>query len=771
MADAALTEFQNLFNSVSQINGDVAEILGPLQDFVSELGDAPHAITFGVNFLNELSGVIGDVADAESCITAIEDSNGDPGVIAAQVYGFFLDACWQVISDATPEGLVASLGVSIAEGLFDKYVKVPAMQEVQYLVDKALSYNPAQTTLQLSDNVSLLSLPAGATSATSPARSDSAFIAVTSGSETLSGSVVNISVLEALSGGTLSLNGATTNRGLVEALSGGLVVLEGAANNNTDGTIKAASGGAIEIDGTVSGGTILMDTSGALQLGNGSTLRGVTLGGDGTGSFTGYGVNELQNVTLLEGETFTIYPSYVTGLKGTITNAGLLFAPTESDGEGGEYVGIFVADGPVTLTGGGKLQINGGFEPASLYANDDFFSASGPDQLTNVNNTITGAGTIGVDVINQADGVIDGDGLALNAGLTNRGLVEALSGGLVVLDGATTNAKSGVIKADKGTINVGGSLVSLGIVEALAGGDLKFAGGLTSYGSLTIDSASKERGSAISVAGVLANRGTATIGNAASRSVTSLTADGMDNGGTLAIRGSASDVTQVTISGAANNYGNLTIGSHSLVQVSERFAQFAGSTTVAGSLEASQVVDAGGLIDFESAQSSPAALTVVITKAATAEFQQGVASGDRISFKTTTGDLQLRDVSAFSGTISGFTGDDEIDLLDTVATSASFSKGVLTLYDGTTAVGELTLTGSYKTSNFQLKSDTHGGTEILDPAVVSSAPHTALLVQAMASFNVAPAASLVLAVFARDSDTFPDLLAGSQLGTSRHLMG
>jgi hypothetical protein len=50
--------------------------------------------------------------------------------------------------------------------------------------------------------------------------------------------------------------------------------------------------------------------------------------------------------------------------------------------------------------------------------------------------------------------------------------------------------------------------------------------------------------------------------------------------------------------------------------------------------------------------------------------------------------------------------------LSTPATSASFSSGVLTVLDGSTAVVHLNFNGSYSTSSFSLVSDLHGGTLI-----------------------------------------------------------
>jgi hypothetical protein len=76
------------------------------------------------------------------------------------------------------------------------------------------------------------------------------------------------------------------------------------------------------------------------------------------------------------------------------------------------------------------------------------------------------------------------------------------------------------------------------------------------------------------------------------------------------------------------------------------------------------------------------------------------------------GTLDLHSAGTFGGHISGFAGHDLIDLGHTIATSAGFSGGVLTLLDGTTPVAHLNFNGSYTTSSFHLTGDNHGGTLI-----------------------------------------------------------
>ncbi|MGH7065569.1 MAG: hypothetical protein ACREET_15950 [Stellaceae bacterium] len=76
--------------------------------------------------------------------------------------------------------------------------------------------------------------------------------------------------------------------------------------------------------------------------------------------------------------------------------------------------------------------------------------------------------------------------------------------------------------------------------------------------------------------------------------------------------------------------------------------------------------------------------------------------------------VPLATPAAFAGTFSGFTQGDVIDLVDVAATRAVFSGGVLTVLDGSTKVATLNFDGPYIGSEFFVRSDGHGGTDITD---------------------------------------------------------
>ena len=98
------------------------------------------------------------------------------------------------------------------------------------------------------------------------------------------------------------------------------------------------------------------------------------------------------------------------------------------------------------------------------------------------------------------------------------------------------------------------------------------------------------------------------------------------------------------------------------------------------------------------------------------------ASDEPVRFTGATGTLQLDDAPAFNGQISGLTGADTLDLRD-----ISFSANTTATYLGNVAGGTLTITdeidkaniplvGNYLSSTWNLSSDGHGGTLVVDPA-------------------------------------------------------
>ncbi|PWR02039.1 hypothetical protein DKT77_13630 [Meridianimarinicoccus roseus] len=140
------------------------------------------------------------------------------------------------------------------------------------------------------------------------------------------------------------------------------------------------------------------------------------------------------------GITLTVGPFME--VTGTIENPGLItFAQN----------GILEIEGKTTLSGGGQV-VMGSPESTIRYGNDNLPD----DELINVDNTIRGQGTISVDLINQ--GTIRNEG------------------GRLQLDRAVVS--DGTIRAQDGTLNIGGDLEGNGRVEVASDGVLEVDGGL-----------------------------------------------------------------------------------------------------------------------------------------------------------------------------------------------------------------------------------------------------------------------------------------------------
>ena len=227
-------------------------------------------------------------------------------------------------------------------------------------------------------------------------------------------------------------------------------------------------------------------------------------------------------------------------------------------------------------------------------------------------------------------------------------------------------------------------------------------------------------GSAATFGGTLTNHGAFDIGNTDLLTSTTVTADLLDNLGSIALLGNGSTLADLIVNGAATTTGAITIGAGSELDVtgSNSFTQAGGSTTVTGSLVASTIDANDGLLDFASAITSGDGVGALnIGDLGNLEFGAAVDSSHTISFAASDGMLSLGDAGAFSGAIDKFTASDAIDLLGQSITSLAYSgssaSGVLTVTGSSGTIATLAFNGNYKTTSFTFASDGHGGSDIL----------------------------------------------------------
>src|SRR6202167_3519361 len=253
--------------------------------------------------------------------------------------------------------------------------------------------------------------------------------------------------------GVLTINPSSlTNQGLLEA-SGGGTMQPSLTNSNAAGMIEVnGSTSSMQfLNGTsIQGGTLTTTNSGVLGVAANQTI---TLDGTTHGALTNSG-------------TYVAANNSSTILIGTINNPGLIQVNATANNT------FLSVSGNVSLTGAGTVTLSStGGDTAIINE-----SGSGGG-LTNVNNTIQGAGQIGnngLALLNQEtiNASQVGTALTLNpSGITNPGLLEATAGTLVLANSVLNNAG--------GNIKVSGASSSVQFVNGatIQGGTLTSAGG------------------------------------------------------------------------------------------------------------------------------------------------------------------------------------------------------------------------------------------------------------------------------------------------------
>ena len=234
-------------------------------------------------------------------------------------------------------------------------------------------------------------------------------------------------------------NYTITNTGLLEATHGATLEIESDVNNDC-GTIGAlGAGSTVQLVGAIN------IAGGTLTTGNRSSAS------DGVIEIVAVAKTE----TILDGSVHAVtIDGYVQvdagaslALDGTIDNEGTINLVSDC----GPSTNL-VIQANVTLQGGGQVTLTDGGESA-IVTNGSAVT------LTNVDNTISGAGTIGdrtyLTLVNQHDGTVDanicGATLAIDTSntVTNAGTLEATNGGTLQIADVVNN--SNVIAAYAGS--------------------------------------------------------------------------------------------------------------------------------------------------------------------------------------------------------------------------------------------------------------------------------------------------------------------------------
>ena len=252
----------------------------------------------------------------------------------------------------------------------------------------------------------------------------------------------------------------------------------------------------------------------------------------------------------------TVSDGAVLPLGGTINNTGTIALNSSSDLTELQIIG----DG-VTLQGGGHVTLSDSHENV-------IFGTTSASTLTNVDNTISGAGQIGsgdgtLTLVNEAHGTIDanisGGTLTLDTGhtITNDGILEATNGGTLQIDDAVSGSGSAII--------AGGTL----IFDAQSNVNVTFdnGAGTPAYGELVIGHASDFSGQISGFAGTApdtAHSDAIDLKDISFGSNITFAYDdnaGTDTGGTLTIFDSGNTVDNITFANGEYTTASFTFSS------------------------------------------------------------------------------------------------------------------------------------------------------------------------------------------------------------------
>lgn len=503
------------------------------------------------------------------------------------------------------------------------------------------------------------------------------------------------------------------NSGLIVATgAAGLQLGGGTAIVNKGAIIESINGSAVNVDGTneIEGGTLkgIFDVAATDSL----LLDGITAG------------------TLSNQSAIVIEDGASLSLRGVINNTGSI---NLFGGAATTTINLIGSTSPttVTLEGGGQVNLS-----TSLFNSLDVEGTT-KVTLNNVNNTISGAGTIGASgdltLNNETDGIIEAVGstsLILDGPVKNAGLIEGAGFSGVTIDAENGGDPENIVNTASGVIEANtGSLVKLeaGIVT---GGTLKTSGtGLiqiatSGSGFVTFDGTNQivhtntminlegeievSGGSAVALAGTIRNTGGildeagATIalfpggtvkptilegnGSITLSSASVIDGDvGLDNVNDTI--GGSGIIENAALNNETGGVVAATFGGQLVINTGIATGPTSGPTAVTNAgflqaLSASELFVAGGVANSGTLSAEDG--TVVVAGAVTGtgsaqirgpgEIEFGAASTNNVKFETgSTGELVLDESVKYTGTIVGFGLDQSIDLADINEATATLS--------------------------------------------------------------------------------------------------
>jgi hypothetical protein len=521
--------------------------------------------------------------------------------------------------------------------------------------------------------------------------------------------------------------GAVTNAGLIEATgAGGLEIVQTTVNDSSGGTLLAAGGDIYLDNAEITGGVI--DSSG---------------GGD---VVTSIGTLSGASDVLTSLGTVMVQQNGALYVVGTIANAGTIALESANDTTD-LFIGVSGGKaGTVTLTGHGQVTL-------SDNANNYISGGLAGETLLNLNNTISGGGTLGGDGLaivndatidaNAADSALTIDSTAT---LSNTGLLESTSTGGLVIDSIVNDNSGGTLAAAGGDVYLHGGTIEGGTITSAGGAAVIASGGATLNGAgaklANLGMIVVQDNNVLNVQGSIANQGV--INLASTNDGTDLIIDSakvvLSGTGTLLLSDDSSNyIYGAAASDILDNAGNLIegagqLGNGQLTLLNDGIISATGATALTISLGSTGTNEAGGqllaagagglsitngaytnlgLIQAEDGSSVTFSSTAVLTNSANGTLTGGaygaVSTGNDATLTVSGGTIvtDAADIilSGAGSTISfgGTTVDDTLDVIAKTGTLAVLGerdfnviadKGMFT-DDGTLLLGG----GTFKTAS------------------------------------------------------------------------
>ena len=402
----------------------------------------------------------------------------------------------------------------------------------------------------------------------------------------------------------------------------------------------------------------------------------------------------------------------------------------------GEWV---VWDGDTATIGGTLTNSSGGTNPGVIQIGEPGLNAPATVMATSLNNTgqllLEGSATAKASLIvsGAAPKTLTAGWLRLFPDATiqfgsgeittiaSAATLDLFENSQILTNGGASSALAD-LTANSGTLRLFGDQEGPGI----GGGEtLTTTKSFTNHGIVDVDAAVSGQsvgggGSTVTLGGTLINDDSLNIGNTILNAATTVTANALNNSGTISLNGSSSFLAELVVNGAATTDGAVTIGAGTEIDVtgSHAFTQTGGSTTVTGSLLAGTIKANGGVLDFENAITGGDGVGALdIGALGTLEFDAAVDATHGVHFGTAGGTLELGDAGDFHGKVSHFAVSDAIDLLGQGITGLTYSgsktSGVLTVTGSGGTIAQLSFAGDYTTSSFKFAPDGHNGSDIL----------------------------------------------------------